>query len=139
MTPMDRIRVQDTFEAVKPISDQAAALFYGRLFEIAPDVKPMFTGDMEEQGRKLMKMLALAVAGLNDLSSLVPAVQKLGRGHVGYGVKPEHYAKVGEALLWTLGQGLGEAFTTEVEKSWKMVYGILSDTMIAAAYPQAAE
>lgn len=139
MTPMDRIRVQDTFEAVKPISDKAAALFYGRLFEIAPEMKPMFKGDMEEQGRKLMKMLAIAVAGLNDLGMLVPAVQKLGRDHIAYGVREEHFAPVGEALLWTLGQGLGSRFTPEVEESWKKVYGILADTMIAAAYPQAAE
>lgn len=139
MTPMDRIRVQDTFEAVKPIADQAAALFYGRLFEIAPEMKPMFKGDMEEQGRKLMKMLAIAVAGLNDLGMLVPALQKLGQGHVAYGVRPEHYSPVGEALLWTLEQGLGDAFTPEVKDSWIKVYGILSDTMSAAAYGQAAE
>ncbi|MEQ9145024.1 MAG: globin family protein [Parvibaculaceae bacterium] len=139
MTPMDRIRVQETFEAVKPISDEAARLFYGRLFEIAPEVKPLFSGDMEEQGRKLMKTLTIAVAGLDDLNALVPVVQKLGQGHVAYGVKPEHYSKVGEALLWTLGQGLGDAFTPEVEAAWTEVYRILSETMIASAYGQAAE
>jgi len=139
MTPMDRIRVQETFEAVKPIADQAAALFYGRLFEIGPEMKPMFKGNMEEQGRKLMKMLTIAVAGLNDLGMLVPAVQKLGQGHVAYGVRPEHYPKVGEALLWTLEQGLGDAFTPEVKESWNKVYGILADTMMAAAYGQAAK
>lgn len=137
MTPMDRIRVQETFEAVKPIADQAAALFYGRLFEIAPEVKPLFKGDIEDQGRKLMKTLAIAVAGLNDLDAIVPTLQKLGSGHVAYGVQPEHYAKVGEALLWTLGQGLGDAFTEEVENSWKQVYQILADTMKAAAYSEA--
>ncbi|MEQ9520857.1 MAG: globin family protein [Parvibaculum sp.] len=137
MTPMDRIRVQDTFEAVKPIADQAAALFYGRLFEIAPEVKPLFKGDMQDQGRKLMKTLAIAVASLNDLAAIVPTLEKLGQGHVAYGVQPEHYAKVGEALLWTLGQGLGEVFTEEVENSWEQVYQILSNTMIAAAYSKA--
>ncbi len=137
MTPMDRVRVQETFEAVKPIADQAASLFYGRLFEIAPEVKPLFKGNMEDQGRKLMKTLAIAVAGLNDLVAAGPTLEKLGRGHVAYGVQPEHYAKVGEALLWTLGQGLGDAFTEEVENSWKQVYQILADTMKAAAYSEA--
>ncbi|PCJ71478.1 MAG: hemin receptor [Rhodobiaceae bacterium] len=139
MTPMDRIRVQDSFEAVKPITEEAARLFYGRLFEIAPEVKPLFSGDMEEQGVKLMKMLTIAVSGLNDLDSLVPALQKLGQGHVAYGVKADHYPKVGEALLWTLEQGLGDAFTPEVKASWVCVYGILADTMTSAAYAQAAE
>jgi len=139
MTPMDRIRVQDSFEAVKPIADEAARLFYGRLFEIAPEVKPLFSGNMEEQGVKLMKTLAIAVAGLNDLDALVPVLQKLGKNHVAYGVKAEHYPKVGEALLWTLEQGLGDAFTPEVKASWVGVYGILADTMMSGAYAQAAE
>jgi hemoglobin-like flavoprotein len=139
MTPTEKELVQKSFEAVKPISEQAAELFYGRLFEIAPEVKPLFSGDMKEQGRKLMKTLTIAVSGLDDLNALVPVVQKLGQGHVAYGVKPEHYDKVGEALLWTLGQGLGDAFTPEVETGWKHVYQILSDTMIGAAYGQAAE
>ena len=139
MTPMDRIRVQDSFEAVKPIADEAARLFYGRLFEIAPEVKPLFTGNMEEQGVKLMKTLAIAVAGLNNLDALVPVLQKLGQNHVPYGVKAEHYPKVGEALLWALGEGLGDAFTPEVKDAWAEVYGILADTMMSAAYAQAAE
>ena len=139
MTPTEIQLVQGSFQSVKPIMEQAAALFYGRLFEIAPEVKPLFSGDMDEQGRKLMKTLTIAVSGLNDLNSLVPVVQKLGQGHVAYGVKPEHYPKVGEALIWTLGQGLGDAFTPDVEAAWKHTYQILSDTMMGAAYGQAAE
>ncbi len=139
MTPTEIQLVQGSFQSVKPIMEQAAALFYGRLFEIAPEVKPLFSGNMDEQGRKLMKTLAVAVGGLNDLNSLVPVVQKLGQGHVAYGVKPEHYPKVGEALIWTLGQGLGDAFTPDVEAAWKHTYQILSDTMMGAAYGQAAE
>lgn len=136
MTPMDRIRVQDTFEAVKPIAEEAARLFYGRLFEIAPEVKPLFSGNMEEQGAKLMKTLTIAVAGLNDLDALVPVLEKLGQNHVPYGVKREHYPKVGEALLWTLEQGLGDAFTPEVKSSWTEVYGILANTMMSKAYAE---
>src|ERR1700754_5020937 len=102
MSPAQFTSIQDSFTKVAPISDQAAALFYGRLFEIAPEVKPLFKGDMAEQGRKLMAKLAVVVNGLTNLDSILPAASALARRHVGYGVKPGHYAPVGEALLWTL-------------------------------------
>ncbi|CUA99512.1 Hemoglobin-like flavoprotein [Thiomonas bhubaneswarensis] len=125
--------VQSSFAKVKPISDQAAALFYARLFEIAPQVKPMFKGDMVEQGRKLMAMLNTVVNGLNNLQAIVPAAQNLARGHVGYGVRSEHYAYVGSALLYALEQGLGKDFTPAVKQAWSDAYGLLSGVMIAAA------
>ncbi|MGA1128252.1 MAG: globin family protein, partial [bacterium] len=118
---------------VVPISETAADLFYGRLFELDPSVKPMFTTDIKEQGKKLMSMITIAVKGLDDLGKLVPAVQKLGRDHVTYGVKDEHYETVGSALIWTLGQGLGEDFTDEVKEAWLEVYTILATTMKDAA------
>jgi hemoglobin-like flavoprotein len=118
---------------VVPISETAAELFYGRLFEIAPEVKPLFTSDIKEQGKKLMSMITLAVRGLDNLEVLVPAVQKLGVGHVDYGVKEEHYAVVGEALIWTLGKGLGDAYTDEVKEAWLAVYTVLATTMKDAA------
>ncbi len=129
MTPAQIALVQQTFDQVKPIADVAAGLFYNRLFELDPSLRPMFRGDMQEQGRKLMQMLAVAVAGLTRLDTLVPAVEALGRRHVGYGVRDEHYATVGAALLWTLGQGLGDAFTPEVEAAWATAYGLLSHVM----------
>jgi len=139
MTPTQVQLVQTTWEKVVPISDTAAALFYGRLFELDPSLKPLFTSDIKEQGKKLMQMITVAVRGLNDLGKLVPAVQELGRRHVGYGVKDEHYATVGTALLWTLEKGLGDAFTPDVKEAWATVYGILADTMKkAAAEPKAA-
>jgi len=125
--------VQGTFDKVEPIAAKAAELFYGKLFELDPELKPLFKGDMEEQGKKLMTMIGLAVRGLNNLEALVPAVQNLGVRHVDYGVKDEHYGTVAAALLWTLGQGLGEAFTDEVEAAWTEVYTVLADTMKAAA------
>lgn len=125
--------VQESWEKVVPIADKAAELFYGRLFEIAPEVKQLFKSDMTEQGRKLMAMLNTAVNSLNDLEAIVPAVQESGRKHVDYGVKDEDYDKVAEALLWTLGQGLGEAFTDEVKEAWTAVYVLLSTTMKEAA------
>ena len=133
MTPQERSLVQESFAAVRPISDQAAAMFYGRLFTIAPEVKPLFKGDMSEQGKKLMQMLAVAVNGLNNLEAILPAVQELGRKHVDYGVTAAHYQPVGEALLWTLEQGLGDAFTAETKAAWEKTYTLLAGAMIEAA------
>lgn len=133
MTPEQITLVKQSFAKVAPIAPQAAALFYGRLFDIAPEVKPLFKGDMEEQGRKLMQVLATAVGGLDRLGELVPTVQALGKRHAGYGVADAHYDKVAEALLWTLGKGLGDGFTPAVKDAWVAVYTVLADTMKAAA------
>jgi nitric oxide dioxygenase len=132
MTPDQIGLVQGSWAQVKPIADQAASLFYGRLFEIAPEVKPLFKGDMAKQGKLLMTMIDTAVAGLSRLDLIIGAVSDLGRRHSGYGVREEHYAIVGEALLWTLDKGLGPAFTPDVRNAWASAYGTLSATMIAA-------
>ena len=128
--------VRSTFAQVAPIADQAAALFYGRLFELAPEVKPLFKHNMEEQGRKLMQMIGVAVANLDKLDVLVPAVQALGKRHAQYGVDPVHYDTVGAALLWTLEQGLGDAFTPDVKAAWTEVYTLLATTMKDATHAQ---
>jgi len=133
MTPNTIALVQGSFRQVAPIADQAATLFYGRLFELDPSLKPLFKGDISEQGKKLMKVLGIAVSSLEDLPGLVPVVQDLGRRHVAYGVRPEHYATVGTALLWTLEQGLGAGFTHEVKAAWSEVYGLLATVMQEAA------
>jgi hemoglobin-like flavoprotein len=129
MTPHQIQLVQTSWEKCVPIADQAAALFYGKLFELDPAVKPLFTSDIKEQGKKLMTMITVAVRGLRDLEKLVPAVRDLGKRHIAYGVQNQHYARVGSALLWTLGQGLGEEFTPEVKEAWATVYGVLAATM----------
>ena len=134
MTPEDKKLVQESFAKVAPIADQAAALFYQNLFTKDPSLKALFKGDMVEQGKKLMKMIAVAVAGLDRLDTIVPAVQDLGRRHVKYGVLPSHYDTVGAALLQTLEQGLGPAFTPTVKQAWVTVYGVLATTMKDAAY-----
>lgn len=132
MTEQQKTLVQSSFEKVVPISDQAAELFYGRLFEIAPEVRGLFKGDMKEQGAKLMQMIGYAVASLDNLDVLVPAVQQLGKRHKGYEVKTEHYALVGEALLWTLEKGLGKDFTPKTKEAWTAVYGVLANVMQTA-------
>ncbi|MDE5456489.1 hemin receptor [Bradyrhizobium sp. CSA112] len=133
--------VQESFAKVVPISEQAALLFYDRLFEIAPVVKAMFPADMTEQRKKLMMMLAAVVNGLGNLESILPAASALAKRHVGYGAKAEHYPVVGAALLWTLEKGLGAAWTNEVADAWTAAYGTLSGYMISEAYgsAQAAE
>jgi hemoglobin-like flavoprotein len=141
MNPAQIQLVQDSFAKVAPISEQAAALFYGRLFEIAPEVKPLFRGDMKEQGRKLMATLTVVVNGLSNLDAILPAASALAQRHVAYGVKPGHYAPVGEALLWTLERGIGPQWTQELATAWAEAYATLSQFMIGEAYgrPQAAE
>ena len=138
MTPEDVEQVQSTFEKVRPISQEAAGMFYGRLFEIAPEVKPLFKGDMAEQGRKLMATLAVVIGSLHSLQTILPAVSTLAKKHVEYGVKPGHYAAVGAALLWTLERGLGTGWTPETAKAWTNAYTTLSNFMIGEAYGRVA-
>jgi hemoglobin-like flavoprotein len=138
MTPTQVQLVKSSWAQVLPIADAAAELFYGKLFELNPSLRPLFKGDMVEQGRKLTKMINTAVNGLDRLDAIVPAVQQLGVRHIAYGVEDEHYDVVGSALLWTLGAGLGDAFTDDVKEAWATVYGILADTMKTAAKEAAA-
>jgi hemoglobin-like flavoprotein len=125
--------VQSTFKQVAPISDVAAELFYGRLFELDPSLRALFHNDMKTQGRALMGMLNVAVHGLNRLDTIAPAVEDLGHRHEGYGVATKDYQTVGEALLWTLEKGLGDSFTPEVKEAWAETYGILATTAIHGA------
>jgi hemoglobin-like flavoprotein len=133
LTIAQKTLVQDSFATIAPIADDAAALFYRRLFELDPSLQTMFRGDMTEQRKKLMQMITAAVKGLDRLDKLVPVVEDLGRRHAGYGVADKHYDTVGAALLWTLEKGLGAAFTPETKQAWATVYGILATTMKNAA------
>lgn len=125
--------VQSTFKLVLPIKDVAADLFYNRLFEIEPSTRALFKGDIKEQGNKLMAALGVVVAGLTAIETIIPTVQDMAVRHVDYGVQDEHYAKVGEALIWTLEQGLGDAFTPDVKDAWLAAYTTLAGVMIEAA------
>ena len=133
VTTAQKILVQESFAAVATIADDAAILFYQRLFELDPSLRPLFRGDMAEQRKKLMQMITAAVKGLDRLDQLVPVVQDLGRRHGGYGVVDKHYDTVAEALLWTLEMGLGRGFTPEVKEAWTAVYTLLATTMKDAA------
>ncbi|MDX1575071.1 MAG: globin family protein [Kiloniellales bacterium] len=134
MSPDQKALVQETWRHVEPIADTAASLFYGRLFAIDPSTRPLFAGvDLEKQRKKLLQALTLVVASLERIEELVPAIQDLGRRHVAYGVTDAHYDSVGDALMWTLEQGLGNAWTAEAEAAWAAAYGLLSGVMREAA------
>ncbi|MBB6098076.1 nitric oxide dioxygenase [Deinobacterium chartae] len=121
--------VQRSFAQVQPIAADAARLFYRRLFELDPDLRPLFRHDLEAQGDKLMAMLGRVIGSLEQLEGLAGALRGLGERHTAYGVQPRHYRTVGEALLWTLEQGLGDAFTPEVAAAWRAAYRRISDLM----------
>ncbi|MEQ8664969.1 MAG: methyl-accepting chemotaxis protein [Rhodospirillales bacterium] len=133
MTPEQVELVQSTFRQVVPNQEETAKTFYARLFEIDPNLRPMFKGDMTEQGKKLMAALATVVEDLNEPEKIIPFAEDLGVRHLAYGVEEMHYTTVAHALIWALEQGLGDAFTDEVRDAWIAAYMLLSEAMIAAA------
>jgi len=137
MTPEKIALVRSSWQQVLPISDSAAKLFYGQLFELDPSLRSMFKGDMVEQGRKLMAIINTAVNSLDNLGPILGAVEDMGRRHVAYGVTEAHYDTVGSALIWTLGKGLGEQFTPAVKDAWVETYTTLASAMKQAAYAPA--
>ena len=138
MTPLQVQLVRASFQLVEPIADQAADLFYTRLFSAQPQLRAMFRGDMRAQGATLMRMIAVAIRHLDRPEILMPQLRTLGVRHAGYGVHAAHYDMVGEALLGTLRDGLGAAFTADVEEAWVAMYALVSRTMQDAAALRAA-
>ena len=133
LTDHQRTLVRDTWAQIVPIAPTAARLFYGRLFEIAPTLRPLFRhADMDVQGNKLLQVLGFAVAHLDKLDTLAPTVEALGRRHAAYGVEDRDYAAVGDALIWTLQQGLGPAFTQEARAAWTTTFQLIAGIMRSA-------
>ncbi len=137
MTPTQIKLVQDSFLLVLPIEDTAADLFYQRLFELDPSLRPLFKGDLAKQKKMLMQTLSVAVRGLSKLDAVVPVLEHLGQRHVDYGVEDRHYETVGAALLWTLEKGLGAAYTAETAAAWTAVYALIAKVMKNAAAAKA--
>lgn len=129
LTERQKELVRESFARLVPASDLVMDVFYRRLFEIAPEVRPLFPRDMWDQKRKLLAALKLAVASLNSLDAMLPALKLMGAKHRDYGVKTEHYGIVGEALLWTLEQCLQEHFTPETNDAWTAVYTVIAEVM----------
>jgi hemoglobin-like flavoprotein len=132
MTPQQVALVRESFAKVVPIKEQAATLFYDRLFVIDPSTRPLFRGDMRSQGVKLMAAIGAIVKSLDRIETMLDDLRALARRHDRYGVQEAHYASVGTALLWTLEQGLGGDFTPDVRDAWATAYGLLSSAMIEA-------
>ncbi len=133
MTPQQLELVQSSWEKVVPIAKDAAGLFYGRLFEVAPSVRSLFKGDIEEQGKKLMTIITTVVRGLKQFDRLEMTVWQLGRRHIAYGAVDAHYGVVADTLLWTLQQGLGSAFTQDIKKAWEAALAVIAGVMIGGA------
>jgi len=133
MTPQQIQLVRDSFTQVAPIAAEAATMFYNNLFAADPSLRALFRGDMAAQGERLMGMIGSAVGLLERPHALLPVLRNLGARHAGYGVQAAHYDTVGAALLQTLEQGLGAAFTPAVREAWATMYGLVARTMIEAA------
>jgi hemoglobin-like flavoprotein len=134
VTPNQINLIQESWTKVEPIADAAAGLFYGRLFELDPSIRPLFAhADIDKQGKILMQTLTVVVKSLDKLETIVPAVQALGRRHAGYGVRSADYETVGSALLWTLEQGLGSAFDDDTREAWTVAYQTLAGVMLESA------
>jgi len=129
MTPRQKQLVQESFALLAPVTEQAVAALYSRLFELDPDLRSLFRSDMRQQGRRMIQILAVTVLGLDYFERLVPVLQDLGRRHVQYGVVPEQYAVVEQAFIWMLEQTLADALTPETQAAWVALYRLLADTM----------
>ena len=132
LTSADIARIRQDFGRVANDPEGLAALFYARLFEIEPELRGLFRGDLTAQGRKLTAALAVVVHSLDRLDGILATIQALGARHAGYGVEERHYALVGEALLDTLRTCLGASFDTDAVRAWTIAYGILASAMIGA-------
>lgn len=133
MTPQQIAIVQRTFKYINPMAETVAHLFYLRLFEVVPSLKPLFSNNIEMQASKFIQMLHFVIDGLDMSEAIMPEIRALGKRHLEYGVKDEHYDTVGDILLWALGRGLEEDFTPEVEEAWFAAYHFLANQMKSAS------
>jgi len=129
-------RIQESFKKVIPIADTAATIFYDKLFELDPQLQKLFKSNMGEQGKKLMQTLGVAVGALHELDKVVPVLQNLAVKHIDYGVEEKNYEPVGAALVYTLEQGLGDAFDKELKDAWASLLDLVFSVMKTAAYPE---
>ena len=130
--------VQLTWRSVLPVGDTFAELFYGRLFALDPGVRRLFKDDIVEQGRNLTAMLSVATANLAKPERISVALRQLGRRHAAYGVRPEHFALVEDALLFALEHALIDVFTAEVKAAWQAGYALLTSMMLEEITPRFA-
>jgi nitric oxide dioxygenase len=137
MTPEQITLVKSSWDLAKPRESELGVMFYTRLFDIAPETKALFGDDVHSQAMRLMQAISVVINSLDNLDRIFPQIEQLAERHVDYGVKPEHYAIVGEALIWTLHKGFGEDFTDELKEAWLLAYTTLSGAMQKSAYENA--
>lgn len=133
LDPDQKHRLRKTFALVERQSHVAALVFYQRLFELDPMLRPLFKTDIEEQAGKLMDMLSSALSLLERPEELTGVLEELGARHVAYGVKTEHYATVGEALLAMLSCVLGRDFDSSTRQAWTALYQLIAEAMLRGA------
>ena len=134
MTPRQIDLIRTSWSSVEAASDAVATMFYDRLFELDPALRPLFARtDMPGQHRIVMQTFKVVVASLDEFDTIVPFIRALGRVHARYGVRQEHYDTVGAAFMWTLDRGLGDAFDDETADAWATAYDKLASVMIEAA------
>jgi hemoglobin-like flavoprotein len=133
LTSKQKRLVQQSFESIKDYSTSLTKLFYGRLFEIRPEIRPMFKISLDDQSRKLLDMLVVIIEALDDFEALRPRLVELGRKHVQYGVKPEHYDLVRTSLVWAIGQALELEFDAETKAAWNQMLTVVAETMLEGA------
>ena len=127
------LAVQRTFELILPLADTFAMIFYDRFFTAVPDARPLFKSDMASQREKVIEMLALTVRGLDQPDSIVDDLSDLGRRHVTYRVKPEHYPVLNEAIVYALDECLGDQFTADMHVAWTTALNTMTEIMLDSA------
>jgi hemoglobin-like flavoprotein len=130
MTERQILLVKNSWSFVIVKSEEAGLLFYDRLFEIAPELRPLFKSHPKDQAQKFVNMVTLVVARLQKLDEIIDDIKALARRHNQYGVKTAYYRIVGAALIWTLQQGLSDKWNDELEEAWIDMYAMLSKAMI---------
>ncbi len=125
--------IRDSFHRLEPDVETASELLYVRLFEIAPELRSMFRSDMTGQGMQFMRTLGLIVQHLDDPETLRPHLEHLAQGHAAFGVKPEHFRPMGQALIWAMRETLGETFPEAAAAAWEAAYELLAREMVQMA------
>jgi nitric oxide dioxygenase len=133
LSPAQQRLVRDSFQSIREYELSVVLLFYGRLFEIAPEVRTLFKINIRDQARKLMDTLALVVDAVDRFEALRPRLEELGRRHIGYGAQPQHYEVLCSALVWAIAQALGAECDRETKEAWKELLSAISSVMLEGA------
>jgi len=133
LTATQKRLVRESLDSMQEYETSVVVLFYGRLFEIAPETRALFKIDIREQSRKLMDTLRTTVDSLDHFTELSPVLEELGRKHLTYGVQDYHYEKLRSALLWAIGQALGLEFDRDTRAAWDELLSAISSIMLNGA------